>query len=194
MGNKYRARYITIACVVAMLFGILVVRLFNLQIAGYEDNLASAESKKTKIITSQGSRGTIMDVNSLTLAYDKQIYNVQFYRDPNYTPTDIDSETGKTISQYKVYTNAIINVIDIIEKNGGTLNTSFSLKQDEMTGLWIFSWNNNSYTQEIPYSGRTGYGKEDSDFECLGNDAEQCVPFSANHHRIQRQLGNGHRN
>lgn len=147
MGNKYRARYITIACVVAMLFGILVVRLFNLQIAGYEDNLASAESKKTKTITSQGSRGTIMDVNSLTLAYDKQIYNVQFYRDPNYTPTDIDSETGKTISQYKVYTNAIINVIDIIEKNGGTLNTSFSLKQDEMTGLWIFSWNNNSYTQ-----------------------------------------------
>ena len=98
MGNKYRARYITIACVVAMLFGILVVRLFNLQIAGYEDNLASAESKKTKTITSQGSRGTIMDVNSLTLAYDKQIYNVQFYRDPNYTPTDIDSETGKTIS------------------------------------------------------------------------------------------------
>ena len=81
--NKYRARYITIACVVAMLFGILVVRLFNLQIAGYEDNLASAESKKTKTITSQGSRGTIMDVNSLTLAYDKQIYNVQFYRQRN---------------------------------------------------------------------------------------------------------------
>ena len=147
MANKYRARYITIACVIALLFGVLIVRLFNLQIADYEDNLSSAESKKTKTITSQGSRGTIMDVNSLTLAYDKQIYNVQFYRDPNYTPTDIDSETGKTISQYKVYTNAIINVIDIIEKNGGTLNTSFSLKQDEMTGLWIFTWNNNSYTQ-----------------------------------------------
>lgn len=105
------------------------------------------ESKKTKTITSQGSRGTIMDVNSLTLAYDKQIYNVQFYRDPNYTPTDIDETTGKTISQYKVYTNAIINVIDIIEKNGGTLNTSFSLVQDEMTGLWVFTWNNNKYTQ-----------------------------------------------
>ena len=88
-----------------------------------------------------------MDVNSLTLAYDKQIYNVQFYRDPNYTPTDIDETTGKTISQYKVYTNAIINVIDIIEKNGGTLNTSFSLVQDEMTGLWVFTWNNKKYTQ-----------------------------------------------
>lgn len=88
-----------------------------------------------------------MDVNSLTLAYDKQIYNVQFYRDPNYTPTDIDETTGKTVSQYKVYTNAIINVIDIVEKNGGTLNTSFSLVQDEMTGLWVFTWNNSNYTQ-----------------------------------------------
>lgn len=101
---------------VAVLFGVLITRLFNLQVAGYEDNLDSAESKKTKTITSQGSRGTIMDVNSLTLAYDKQIYNVQFYRDPNYTPTDIDETTGKTVSQYKVYTNAIINVIDIVEK------------------------------------------------------------------------------
>ena len=81
------------------------------------------------------------------MAYDKQIYNVQFYRDPNYTPTDIDETTGKTVSQYKVYTNAIINVIDIVEKNGGTLNTSFSLVQDEMTGLWVFTWNNSNYTQ-----------------------------------------------
>jgi len=147
VNKKYLGRYRTIACVVALLFGVLITRLFNLQIAGYDDNLSSAESKKTKTITSQGSRGTIMDVNSLTLAYDKQIYNVQFYRDPNYTPTDIDETTGKTISQYKVYTNAIINVIDIIEKNGGTLNTSFSLVQDEMTGLWVFTWNNNKYTQ-----------------------------------------------
>ena len=147
MNKKYLGRYRTIACMVAVLFGVLITRLFNLQVAGYEDNLDSAESKKTKTITSQGSCGTIMDVNSLTLAYDKQIYNVQFYRDPNYTPTDIDETTGKTVSQYKVYTNAIINVIDIVEKNGGTLNTSFSLVQDEMTGLWVFTWNNSNYTQ-----------------------------------------------
>ena len=73
MNKKYLGRYRTIACVVALLFGVLITRLFNLQIADYDDNLSSAESKKTKTITSQGSRGTIMDVNSLTLAYDKQI-------------------------------------------------------------------------------------------------------------------------
>lgn len=130
---------------IAVLFGVLVTRLFNLQVTGYEDNLAKAESKKTKVITSQGSRGTIMDVNSMTLAYDKQIYNVQFYRDPNFVSTATDEE-GNRLSSNQVYTRSIIDVIEIVERNGGKMNTSFSLKQDEMTGMWVFAWNNNDYT------------------------------------------------
>ena len=129
-------RYRFLAVFIAVLFAVLIVQLYNLQIRDYEENAASAESKKTKTITSQGQRGTIMDVNSLTLAYDKQIYNIQFYRDPN---------EGK--SAIAGYTQAIVDVIDIVEKNGGTLDTSFSLKQDEMTGLWVFVWNNSRYTQ-----------------------------------------------
>ena len=53
MNKKYLGRYRTIACVVALLFGVLITRLFNLQIAGYDDNLSSAESKNTKTITIQ---------------------------------------------------------------------------------------------------------------------------------------------
>ncbi|MBP3645213.1 MAG: hypothetical protein J6K55_02200 [Clostridia bacterium] len=145
MRNKYYKRYYFMAGFIVFLFGVLVAQLFNLQILGYEKNSQSAETRKTKTITSQGSRGTIMDKNSMTLAYDKQIYNVQFYRDPNFVPTEKD-ENGKTVSQFVLYTNAIIDVIDIIERNGGKLNTSFSLKQDEMTGMWVFVWNNNDYT------------------------------------------------
>ena len=136
MKKKFIGRYRFLAVFIAVLFAVLIVQLYNLQIRDYEENAASAESKKTKTITSQGQRGTIMDVNSLTLAYDKQIYNIQFYRDPN---------EGK--SAIAGYTQAIIDVIDIVEKNGGTLDTSFSLKQDEMTGLWVFVWNNSRYTQ-----------------------------------------------
>lgn len=146
MYKEYRGRYRFVAAVIALLFCILIAQLFNLQVLHYEENTESASSKKTKTITSQGSRGTIMDINSLTMAYDKQIYNIQFYRDPNYTPTETDAE-GRTLSQYQVYTNAIINVIDIVERNGGTLNTTFSLEQDAMTGRWVFTWNNNDYTQ-----------------------------------------------
>ena len=145
MNRKYTGRYRTLAVLIAFLFGVLIVQLFNLQVVGYEENLAAAENKKTKTITSQGSRGTIMDANSMTLAYDKQIYNIQFYRDPNFT-SDQKDENGNTVSSLSLYTKAIIDAIEIIERNGGTLNTSFSLKQDEMTGLWVFTWNTNDYT------------------------------------------------
>lgn len=147
MNKNYLGRYRVIALLIALLFGVLFVRLFDLQVVNYDENKESAEKKKTKVITSQGSRGTIMDVNSLTMAYDKQIYNVQFYRDPNFIPTDIDEQTGKPMKQLKLYTRSIINVIEIVERNGGTLEANFSLKQDEMTGLWVFTWNNNDYTQ-----------------------------------------------
>lgn len=143
--KTYLNRYRFVALVIAVLFGALVMRLFNLQVANYEDNLAKAESKKTKVITSQGSRGTIMDANSMTLAYDKQIYNVQFYRDPNFVSSATD-EAGNRLSSRQVYTNSIIDVIEIVERNGGKMNTSFSLEQDEMTGMWVFVWNNNDYT------------------------------------------------
>ena len=145
MNKKYTGRYRAFAIIIAFLFGVLIVQLFNLQIVGYDNNMTAATNKKTKTITSKGSRGTIMDSNSMTLAYDKQIYNVQFYRDPNFT-SDQKDENGNTVSSLYLYTSAIIDAIEIIERNGGTLNTTFSLKQDEMTGLWVFTWNNNDYT------------------------------------------------
>ena len=145
MNKKYTGRYRAFAIIIAFLFGVLIMQLFNLQVLGYEKNMTAATSKKTKTITSKGSRGTIMDSNSMTLAYDKQIYNVQFYRDPNFT-SDQKDENGNTVSSLYLYTSAIIDAIEIIERNGGTLNTAFSLKQDEMTGLWVFTWNNNDYT------------------------------------------------
>ena len=143
--KRYTNRYRFVALMMALMFGVLIAQLFNLQVVDYENNMASADKKKTKTITSQGSRGTIMDVNSMTLAYDKQIYNIQFYRDPNFVPTERD-ENGRTVSQYLLYTRAIIDVIDIVERNGGKMNTTFSLEQDEMTGMWVFAWNNNDYT------------------------------------------------
>ena len=126
MNNHYLGRYRTIAIIVAFMFVVLATRLFQLQIVDYEENRAAADAKKTKTITSRGSRGTIMDVNSLTLAYDKQVYNVQFYRDPNFVTTTTNAD-GRTQSQYEVYTNSIISMIDIVERNGGTMNTAFSL-------------------------------------------------------------------
>lgn len=145
MDKRYGGRFVWFAVFSAILFVVLITQLFNLQVSGFQANADSAQNRKTKTITSQGSRGTIMDVNSMTLAYDKQIYNVQFYSDPNYIPEA--DENGRSRSARAVYTQSIVDVIEIVERNGGVMNTNFSLKQDEMTGTWVFVWNNNDYTQ-----------------------------------------------
>jgi len=54
--KTYLNRYRFVALVIALLFGVLAAQLFNLQIVGYEENQASADSKKTKTITSQVNR------------------------------------------------------------------------------------------------------------------------------------------
>lgn len=136
--NKYRGRYIFLGAITAILFTILIVQLANLQIRNADIYAEKAQGKKTKTITSRGDRGTITDANSMTLAYDKKVYNVQFYRDPTWKPgKDAD---GNDISAYGQYTQAIIDTIEIVERYGGTIESSFSLVLDEATGLWDFDW------------------------------------------------------
>lgn len=136
--NKYRGRYIFLGAITAVLFTILVVQLANLQIRNAEIYADKASVKKTKTITSRGDRGSIMDANSMTLAYDKKVYNVQFYRDPTWNPGK-DAQ-GNAISAYGQYTSALIDTIEIVERYGGTIQSSFSLVLDEETGLWEFDW------------------------------------------------------
>lgn len=135
---KYKGRYIFLGVVVACLFAALIAQLVNLQLINGSDNAATAYSKKTKTITSRGDRGTITDINSMTLAYSKKTYNIQFYRDPTWKP-DAD-EDGTTPSAFGKYTQALISAIEIIERYGGTVISTFSLAWDEQTQLWDFEW------------------------------------------------------
>ena len=48
MNKKYTGRYRTFAVIIALLFGVLIVQLFNLQVVDYEENFAASENKKTK--------------------------------------------------------------------------------------------------------------------------------------------------
>ena len=107
-------------------FCILLVQLINLQVRNYEVYGERAQSKRTKTMTLKGPRGQIQDANGIVLAYDKKMYNVQFYRQPR---------TGR--EQNGRYSKAIWEVIKIVEKAGGTVISDFWLKQDE-TGQWVF--------------------------------------------------------
>ena len=138
--SKYKGRYIFLGVFTALLFVILIVQLANLQIRNGDIYAEEASGKKTKTFSSRGDRGTITDVNSMTLAYDEKIYNVQFYRDTSWDP-GVDAD-GNQISANQRYTESLLETIEIVERYGGTINSSFSLVYNESTGLWEFNWGN----------------------------------------------------
>ncbi|MDR3051024.1 MAG: hypothetical protein LBU67_04820 [Oscillospiraceae bacterium] len=139
MKEKFRKRYIATGAVIFVLFGVLFAQLINLQIRSGDSYGEVAAGKMTKTIYTHGDRGMITDVNSKILAYDKKIYDVQFYRDPTWKSTATDA-AGKTLSAYAEYTRAILEAIEIVERYGGVTIGGFSLQRDPQTQAWYFDW------------------------------------------------------
>lgn len=119
--NRLLTRYVAMAVVVVMLFAALAGQLVNLQIRDGEEYSDAAESRKMKTYTLKGERGMILDRNGIPLAYDEVSYNVTFYRDPSRNTTE----------QLQKYTQVLLKVIEIVERNGGKTVSGFYLKRDE---------------------------------------------------------------
>ncbi|MEG0767460.1 MAG: penicillin-binding transpeptidase domain-containing protein, partial [Clostridia bacterium] len=128
MKTNIKARFWFIGGVIALVFLVLTVQLANLQIRNSDVYGEKAKSKRTKVITLKGDRGQIMDASGTLLAYDKKIYNIEFYREPS---------SGEL--QNAAYSRAIWEVIQLVEKSGGTVLSNLWLKQDEK-GQWVFDF------------------------------------------------------
>lgn len=122
-----RQRYLIYLLILVIIFSTMFLQLGNLQIVNTDDYTAQAESKTTKTVKVEGKRGTIYDRNMTVLAYDRESYNVQFYRDPDKT-TQADREA---------YTQVLYQTILLIESNGNSTVNDFWLSRDE-DGNWQF--------------------------------------------------------
>lgn len=114
-------RYIAMAVVVLLLFAALAGQLASLQLRDGAEYNATAESRKMKTYTLRGERGMILDRNGVPLAYDEESYNVTFYRNPSRSSSD----------DLKEYTQILLRVMEIVERNGGQTVSGFYLKRDE---------------------------------------------------------------
>lgn len=150
-------RYILFVFIVLVMFSYLVYGLVTLQLTPSEDYETKADTKRTKKIALTGSRGMITDADSVILAQDEKIYNVTFYKDGSKT----------SASAYSSYTASIIDTIDVVEKNGGTMSLKFVIERDAETNNWQFnfgkgvsesvlearekSWRSNNYMTATKY-------------------------------------------
>lgn len=123
-----QTRYVAMGVIMALVFSVFGWRLYDLQIANQETYAAQAEEKKQKTLTLTGSRGKILDRNAVPLAYNQRSFEVQFYRDPSRS-TQADREA---------YTQSIMEVIEIVEKNGKETIDEFWLERNE-EGEWQFN-------------------------------------------------------
>lgn len=111
-----------------MAFVVLIVTLFDMQILNGSSYANSAVTRKTRTLTVPGTRGKILDSNGIPLAVDEKIYKIEFYRDYN------------TAAQREMYTNSIIKAIEIIERNGHSIENSFAIA--EQNGEYVMNWGN----------------------------------------------------
>ncbi|MDL2220399.1 hypothetical protein LJC55_01900, partial [Eubacteriales bacterium OttesenSCG-928-N14] len=129
MENKFNTRVNIMMLVCSALILVLVIALFNLTIvqgANLEDR---SLGKRTRTVALVAERGSIYDKNGLLLAYDKASYDVVFHREPLNS-----GERWRAL-----YTEIIIETIEIIEKNGNHTIDTFVIKKDEEGNL-KFDW------------------------------------------------------
>ena len=116
-----------------VLFGIfvwLISGLVSLQLNQSDEMAEKADATRTKTIALRGKRGNITTSDSVLMAEDELIYNVTFQKDA----------TANTKQLYSQYTASILETIDIVEKNGGTITVSFVIDRDPETGGWKFNF------------------------------------------------------
>lgn len=123
------SRFLILSIVFVIMMGILINGLYALTIKDGAEYSSQAQEESINTITLRGKRGTIYDCNGLTLAYDEISYNVVFLRDGN-----------KRSDYYSaVYTESLMEAIEIIEKNGGTtIDTSYIRMTDN--GEFYYDW------------------------------------------------------
>lgn len=124
---RIRFRFWLFTGLVLAVFTVLVFGLYNLQIVKGSEYAEEAGTASIRTIPVKGIRGMITDVNSVVLAKSEKVYNVTFMRE-------------YANENYGDITRSIIETIQIIERNGGSLSVTFPIRRDAATGEWAFNF------------------------------------------------------
>lgn len=120
--NLVQTRTYIIIILFFILFGILVGRIFNLQIIKGQDYVDGYKLQIQKTKSIQGTRGNIYDRNGKLLAYNELAYSVTIEDNGDYVQR---SDKNKELN------DVITKVIKIVEKNNDTVINDFNIVLDE---------------------------------------------------------------
>ena len=128
--NILRSRLLPLMIFSTVLFGILIYKLFNLQIVHGEDYKVNYAQKAEKTLVLDSTRGNIYDVNGELLAYNKLAYSVIIE----------DSSTAIKNTQLN---EIIVGMYDIIEENDDSYTIDYSIRLNKY-GRYEFTKSGNA--------------------------------------------------
>lgn len=141
-----KSRLFPLMAVFCIMFGILIHRLFELQIVEGENYLSSISDAIESEISVASTRGNIYDCNGVLLAYNDLSFSVQIS----------DSEYYKNIKEKnEVLNETIANAVKIIEKHGEKVSCDFAIIVNE-DGEYEFNVSDNARLRFL----RDCYGKK----------------------------------
>jgi penicillin-binding protein 2 len=119
---KHRLFVVTVLFLV--LFGILIYRLFDLQIVNGEKYQESFTYKSVKTVAVKATRGNIYDCNGKLLAYNEASYTLSYISGTDLT----EAVAAKETTSNELRNDIVYKTILILEQNGDKMSVSLPLK------------------------------------------------------------------
>lgn len=107
-----------------VLFGILIYRLFDLQIVNGEKYQESFTYKSVKTVAVKATRGNIYDCNGKLLAYNEASYTLSYISGTDLT----EAAAAKETTSNELRNDIVYKTILILEQNGDKMSVSLPLK------------------------------------------------------------------
>lgn len=159
--NVIKSRLFILALICTALFGMLIFRVFNLQIVNSDKYISEYNQKSEKTRYYRGTRGNIYDADGNLLAYNK----------PTYAVTIEDTIESSNIKNEQL-NDIVYKTISLIEKNGDTLISDFAIVIDD-NGVLKFS-DSYSETSRLRFL-KNIYGTEVLDTEKVKHSTESAL-------------------
>ena len=125
-------RIVLLGVFLIILFGLLIYRLFILQIIQGDEHLANFNYKIKKTIEISGARGNIYDCNGKILAYNQLAYTVTLESTDETAKiarerTNANGKNGPKVTENDVKNEVIYKLVKTLEENGDTITYSLPL-------------------------------------------------------------------
>ena len=158
-------RLFVLTTIMLILFGLLIGRLFTLQIIEGEEHMNNFTYKSKKTLTVEAARGNIYDCKGKLLAYNQLAYSVTFENSSKLSEVAEENNVSENILKNSV----VARTIEILESNGDSISVDFPISLSRTGKL---TYGNTSNSEKLHFLAEV-YGK--SSYEDLTEEQQNMT-------------------